>query len=222
MDPFSQQTTTKKKKTNLNPFAKALAEKEKHPFVGQKTQANKDDFPDTLAQSVANPNLGQDQISQDQLKAQQKEAEKKAEKKAKKERLRKKLHDQVNPVDQIDVFSAREQRVKEEIEQVRKELKALAVEISKFHKDVEVTLMTKVVNPGQEGTYYISFFQKLRTFIILLRQKIHSARTWARQMNAKKKKRHSKFGAGLDFKGNEAKATFDSMHHERYNAYSGG
>jgi len=52
-----------------------------------------------------------------------------------------------------------------------------------------------------------------------LRQHVRSARTWAKQMKAKKKKRGVR--QGLDFGNNEAKATHDMLHHERSNAYTG-
>ena len=41
----------------------------------------------------------------------------------------------------------------------------------KFHKEVEVAVMGDVVNPGQDSTYYVNFFQQLRAFILMLGQK---------------------------------------------------
>lgn len=144
--------------------------------------------------------------------------------KAKRERIRKQLHDQINPVDATKVYDARQKQVKEEIDKLRQELKALAIEVSQFNKEVEMTLMTEVgSHPGMEGKYYITFFQQLRSFIVLLREKVRSARTWANQFGAKKKKKRV-VGAGIVVEGSgheQTKSVFDMMHHERSNAYGG-
>lgn len=147
------------------------------------------------------------------------------EKQRNREILRRKLHDKVNPTSSESIFDAREKQVKKEIDQLRYELRMLAKDVADFEKDVELTLMTEVVKPGQSGTYYINFFQKLRAFIILLRQKIKSARTWANQMSAKKSKKKGKRGsAGIQVGGSKSEQTqavFDQMHHERSNAMGG-
>lgn len=104
------------------------------------------------------------------------------------ERKRLELHKKINPVDTKDIFNAREEATKKKIDQIRKDLKNLAKEIKKFHKEIDIVLMGRVTNPGLEGTGDENFFDKLRAFIILLTQKVRSARTWAQQANAKKKK----------------------------------
>ncbi|MGD9129713.1 MAG: DUF5660 domain-containing protein [Candidatus Woesebacteria bacterium] len=209
--------TSSKKKTKANPFAKALAEREKSAY-SQKQKSN-----DLLGETLAK---GGSSFLDNNFSPRQpdKYEEQEAEKKAKKEALRKKLHEKVNPVEQTEIYNARQKRVKDEINKLSDELKFLAQDVAKFNKEVELTLMTEVVDPGQDGQYYINFFQKLRAFIMFLRQKIRSARTWATQMHAKSKKKKKKKGRriGLDFAGNEAKAAHDALHHERYNAYSGG
>lgn len=204
----------------INQFARALAETEK-PFAQNKnlTPNQNSLFSQALSRSS-------DQFApndQNELIKQQEEAEKQR----KKEIQRKKLHDQVNPVDLVDVFSQREKQVKNEIDQIRKELKGLVQDIKKLHKEVDIAVMQEVVNPGQDGAYYINFYQQLRNFIILLRQRVKSANTWAKQMSAKsaKKKRRGKFSTGVDMSGKsfeQSTAVFDTMHHERSNAYAGG
>ena len=139
--------------------------------------------------------------------------------------LRKKLHDQVNPVDMHAVYDAREKQVKREIDQLRAELKLLSKEVGAFHKEIEVTLQSEVAHPGQTGKYYLTFFRELRHFIMLLRQKIHSARTWATQFHTKQSKKQKRSGAGLQIVGQaheQTKTVFDMMHHERSSTYSGG
>lgn len=195
-----------KKKTNINPLAQALAEKEQHY-----TQTPQNNFEQT--------NILKNQSIFDREQEQEK---------AKKEKLIRILHEQINPVDQTQIFDAKEKRVKEEINQIRQELKLLAKDVVKFHKEVEITLMTEIVKPGGEGQYYRSFFQRLRHFIMLLRQKIRSARTWAKQMQykANKKKQNRKISTGVDFSRadayGESKAVYETIHHERNQSYSGG
>jgi hypothetical protein len=133
--------------------------------------------------------------------------------------MREKLHKMVNPVEQTDIFNAREEQRKKQINEVRQELKKLAAEIAMFYKEIDVTLTQDVASTGISGAYHQNFFDKLRQVIMMLRQKIRSARTWAKQMKAKKNKRNVR--QGLDFSNNEAKATHDMLHHERSNAYTG-
>jgi len=208
----------------VNPFARALAETEKGLDSGQNNGPKDQNSLLSEALARAGGNLGDySSINDpDALRRQQEEAEKQRQK----EIQRKKLHDQINPVETTAIFDAKEKRVKEEIEKIRKELKALVNEVKALYKEVDIAVTQEVVNPGQDGTYYISFFQQLRAFIMFLRQKVHSARTWAQQMHAKgAKRKHKHFSAGIDVGGNnyeQGKSIFDTMHHERSMSYGGG
>jgi hypothetical protein len=205
----------------VNPFARALAETEKSGQEDTSKSMDRNPFSDALARTggdfggFPNPDSNYWQQQQKELARQQEQ-----------EALRKKLHDQVNPVDMTDVFNARRKKEKEDIKQLREELRHLAVELKKFHKEIEITLMTNVADPGTEGTYHRNFFQQLRAFIMLLRQKIRSARTWAHQMQSKaqkKKKRKGSAGLAIEGRGHEqTKTIFDMMHHERSSTYGGG
>lgn len=104
------------------------------------------------------------------------------------ERKRLELHKKINPVDEKELFNAREKATKKKIDDIRKQLKNLAREISKFHKEIDITLMGRVTNTGFDGIGDENFFDRLRAFIILLTQRVRSARTWAKQQNTKKKK----------------------------------
>lgn len=208
----------------VNPFARALQESEKSDLNQPKNALpNNSLFSQALARSQSGGSSKDFANTAPDWEKQQAEMLNKQ----KKEAARKKLHDQINPLDMVDVFNAQEERVKKEIDQVRYELKALASEVAHFHKDIDITLHQEVVNPGQEGIYYLNFFQQLRQFIVMLKQKIHSARTWARQMhakNTKKKQRKNKFGAGIDVVGNvheQGKSVHDMMHHENNMVYGG-
>lgn len=208
-----------------NPFARALADTEREHSLsgGQPPTDNTNLFRDALAKTGGN--FGDTLTSSpDALDAEKQQQEAAAQ--AKKERMRRELHRQINPVETTDVFNAREQQVKEEINKLRYDLKMLAQDVAKFDKQVELTLMTEITDPGQEGSYYLSFFQKLRTFIMFLRQKISSARTWATQMQTKKsKKKAGKGSVGMMIQGLSHEQTTtvqDMQHHERSAMYSGG
>jgi regulatory protein YycH of two-component signal transduction system YycFG len=148
------------------------------------------------------------------------------ERKQKREALKKKLHAEINPVDMKDVFDARKKKTQQDLESVRKELQALAVEIARFRKDVDIATFQQIVDPGQEGVYYTSFLQQLRNFIMLLRKKVQSARTWMQQSQAKQAKKKKKGGKkpGMEMGGakhEQSKTVFDTMHHERSSSYGG-
>ncbi|MEA2056867.1 MAG: DUF5660 family protein [Patescibacteria group bacterium] len=212
MNSFGSKATRSKQSSQSKnqSLARAMAETEKRR-VGQRVDQNfRTNKQSKLKETPLKPNQTA-KFQADQLK--QKEQE------FKKRQLRERLHKKVNPVEQTDIFNQRKENVKREIEQIRIELEKLSKEIAKFHKEVDITLQKRTPDPGMEGTYYKNFFEKLKAFIILLRQRVRSARTWVRQAQIKKKKR--KYRRGLDFGGNEAKASHDMLHHERYNAYSG-
>lgn len=212
-------TTTGKNSSvaSQNPFARALAEAEKLASQNgnQSNSASEPGFPGLDGLGGFNQ-FGGKKFDQASLLQEQQE-------KAKKERMRRQLHEQINPVDSTKLFDARQKQVKEEIDKLRYELKALSQEVRAFNKEIELTLMTEVgLHPGMEGKYYINFFQQLRAFIMLLRQKIRSARTWASAAGQKKKKKM--VGAGIVIDGaahEQTKSVYDMMHHERSNAYGG-
>lgn len=202
---------------SVNPFAAALAETEKHS-VRDPQPLNTNPFSDALSRTGGSlPPFDQQRM----LEQQQTEAREQQ----RKEMLRKRLHDQINPVETIDVFSARERKVKEEIEKLREELKLLIAEVKVFAREIDLETQKAVVDPGMQGKYHLNFFQQLRLFIMLLRKRIRSAGTWATQLNGKKKKRRSKTGPGLEMAGaghEKTSTVHDMMHNERSSMYSGG
>lgn len=202
----------------INPFARALAETEK-PLSDRPNSTSALHQNSLFSQALSR--AGENQFSQTDMEQQQKDAEKLRNKEIQRQRQ----HDLVNPVDMVGVFSRREKEVEREITQIRQQLLTIVPEVQSLEH--EIALFQDVVEPGLDGSYYLNFFHQFKSFILLFREKVRSARTWARQMNAKsaKKKRRSKFGAGIDITGNsyeQTTAVFDTMHHERSNAYAGG
>jgi hypothetical protein len=213
-----QTNTSRSSSASVNPFARALAEA-RGASHGSDNFANNPLNPHSSAagnNGALNEFGGADSFEQQQrMIDQQKELQKK-------EQLRQKLHRQINPVEQTDVFNAREAQVKKEIDNLRHELKLLVQEIKEFHTEIEIAVLSNVASPGQEGKYHLTFFQKLREFILLLRNQVHSARTWMTTFQSKKKKK-SRGGMLIENGGHqETKSVWDRMNNERSSLYSGG
>ena len=210
--------SSKKSQQASNPFARALAESEKGGYADNKQSQGADVFSEALAKTGGQMPA---ESSPDELKKQ----EDQLKKEKKKTELRKKLHDQVNPVDQSEVFSGYKERTKKELEEVRKELKKFASSVIKFYKEVDIQTTQVVTDQGIEGTGLKAKFAKLKAFIILLTQQVESARTWLHQQNSradKMKSRKVKGGMMMGKGKSQSKSVFDMMHHERSTAYSGG
>lgn len=189
----------------INPFAGSLLENEQKnaslPSNNHSKQTTNPFANALLNSSDTNYNTS----SPEQLHKQQEEALLQQRKEA----LRKKLHDRVNPVNTYELFSAKEEQSKEELNQVRKELELLIADIKGLNQDIEIVVAQDVVLPGLDGgSYYQNFFFQLRQFIMLLRQKVNSARSWAQQMQAKGKKKY-----GLNYK--KTKDVHSGMNNER-------
>lgn len=212
---------TKAPKAGINPFARALAETEQSAYSNRAIpqQEAKSPFSDALAKTGGNFTDLSNNISPDFLAQQQQELLKQKQREA----LRKRLHDKINPVDTTALFDAREREVKKQIDRLREDLKLLSKDISKFEKEVEMTLLSEVVDPGQQGTYFINFFHQLRSLIMLLRQKVKSASTWLKASKGKQKKKKGK-QPGMVIGGQDHEKTStvqDMMHHERSSSYGG-
>ncbi len=232
MDPFNSNSIKShqsQQQTKVNPFAKALAETEQRASASTGSSAGLNSLDNNLfspsvfsqanLDSLANSNKQNSWNNQqspvfDALQQQQELEHQQQE--LKHQQMRDKLHRMINPVEQTDIFSATEEKRKKEINEVREELKNLAQEIAQFYKEIDVTLTQDVVSPGQTGVYHQSFFAKLKEFIQMLRQRISSARTWARQAQIKQRKKRYLYG--LDFTNQEAKSVHDMLQHERSNA----
>jgi hypothetical protein len=158
--------------------------------------------PDNLYNPFANALLNSDQSlsKQQQFEARQQEQ---------KEILRRKLHDRVNPTSVYELFSSREQETKTELEKTRQELELLMSEFKEAAVEIDIALSNEIVAPGNDGgSYFRNFFHHLRQMIMLLRQRVSSARSWAKQGAIKSNKKK-----GLNFK--KTKDVQSSINNER-------
>lgn len=190
---------------SVNPFAGSLLENEQKANGSSQHSQNDESF-NPFANALLNNSKSADIDNDPNLLRRQQEEALLAQKK---EILRKKLHDKVNPVDSHELFSAREAKTKEELNQVRRELQLLITDIKDLSLEISIAVDQEVVQPGLDGgNYYQNFFHQLRQLIMLLRQKVSSARSWAVQMQNKNKKKR-----GLNYK--STKGVQDSLHNER-------
>lgn len=202
MNSFGQNNKQSKQQTGkMNPFASALVESEKKSSQSNEEKSeNNSQIADLLSKGNLTDFNNEEFLENEREEFLQKQ---------KKEALKKKLHDKVNPVDTHELFKAKEEQNKKELEQVRNELKLLIAEIKGLNQDIENAVTQDVSSPGTEdAAYYTNFFHQLRALIMLLRQKVKSARSWAQQMNAKGRKKK-----GLDM--STGKGVHSSMNSER-------
>lgn len=187
-------TQSNSKPVANNAFARALLESEKNGgdayASAPKSQGNN---PFAEALSKTGGQFSQDQSGEFDFAKQQ--AEMIAAQK--KEALRKKLHDQVNPVDTHEIFAAYAKKNLEELQAVRQELKLLVEEVRDLDREVDLAVTRDVVDPGIDATGFFNFFHKLREFIMLLREQVHSARSWMNQTAGKGKRGR---GTAFNFK----------------------
>ncbi len=195
----------------INPFARALAEAERATYSQQGTGS------DSVPSNSEASHQPTDNMYPD-LEKQQKESARMHQL----EQMRRRLLAEINPVNMQPIFDARQKQVEEQILALRSDLKGLNRDVAKFTKEVEVTLMTRIVKPGQTGSYFITFFGKLRSLILLLRQNIKSASTCLNISKGKAHKKGKQPGMVVAGQDHEQTSTIqDMMHHERSNNYAG-
>lgn len=195
----------------INPFARALAEAERERAT----------YPQGASDSVPSNSEAASQPA-DGMYPDVEKQQKESARLQRLEQMRRKLHAEINPIDMQPVFDARQKQVEEQILALRSDLKGLNRDVAKFTKEVEVTLMTRIVKPGQTGSYFITFFGKLRSLIMLLRQNIKSASTCLNISKGKAHKKGKQPGLVVAGQDHEQTSTIqDMMHHERSNNYAG-
>lgn len=99
-------------------------------------------------------------------------------------------HEQIRRQEKL-VFSRKEEQIKAQISAIQEELKKLIKEAVGLAQEVEVAVEQSIVNPG---IYHLTFFDKLRQLLILLRKKVHDSRTWMHQVNARSASRKGYWG----------------------------
>lgn len=88
--------------------------------------------------------------------------------------------------DRRAMLNADQLHVKQELEAVRTELKALSQTIKQFSLEVNKAIHDEPIEPG---IYHINFYQRLRSLLLLLKEQIDDSRTWLMVSTGRKKKK---------------------------------
>lgn len=106
------------------------------------------------------------------------------------------------------VFIRAEIEVKQQIQAIRQELKNLAVSIKGLNQEIEVAVAENVPTPG---VYHLNFFERLRSTIKALRERIEESTTWLAAFNRKTGRRYwnqfKKHGSSFSLHNERAVAT---------------
>jgi len=94
------------------------------------------------------------------------------------------------------VFSHKEESAKQEIEIIKEEIKTLVVQTGKLSS--ELVQAEKAVG-GQipdikSGTYYVSFFERIKRLVQLAKKKITESRTWLGEFSGRSKAKSHYWG----------------------------
>jgi hypothetical protein len=85
------------------------------------------------------------------------------------------------------IWRQEEEKVRLQIAAILEELKKLASATQNLAKETKVASEQAPVNPGE---YHISFFEKLRQTLILIRKRVESSATWLAAFNQRVKRRN--------------------------------
>jgi len=85
------------------------------------------------------------------------------------------------------IWRQEEEKVHLQIAAILEELKKLAAATKNLAKEVEIAAEQV---PAQPGSYHLSFFEKLRQTLILIRKRVENASTWLAAFNQRAKRRN--------------------------------
>ncbi len=78
-------------------------------------------------------------------------------------------------------------QLKQQIDAVRAELKALASSMNSLHQEINKAIAEAPVDPG---VYHANFFERLRSIMKILRQQIEDSRSWVALSSRRKKQKN--------------------------------
>jgi len=97
-------------------------------------------------------------------------------------------------VQQMDVYNARQIETERKIDQIIKELGALAKDLSRADEEAKAAqnaVITGIVEPGE---YHVTFLEKLLKIIVLLRKRVKESTTWLQMFQSRSKKKRGYWG----------------------------
>jgi hypothetical protein len=84
------------------------------------------------------------------------------------------------------VFMRQEQEAKASIQSILLEIRSLTKSTGEFVKEVETAALMMPSNPG---IYHKNFYERLRNFIVIMKQKVQESRHWLAMMNSRAQKK---------------------------------
>lgn len=89
------------------------------------------------------------------------------------------------------LFDRQAEETKAQIKAIQDELKALAKDMANLGTSMQQAIEEEIVSPG---AYHVSFFEKLRTFIVQLRKQVNESSNWLEASSARKAAKSSYWG----------------------------
>lgn len=89
------------------------------------------------------------------------------------------------------LFDRQAEETKAQIKAIQDELKALAKDMAGLGSSLQQAIEEEIVSPG---AYHVSFFEKLRTFIVQLRKQVSESANWLEASAARKAAKGSYWG----------------------------
>ena len=90
------------------------------------------------------------------------------------------------------IFKQEEQEIRVQIEAIRAELVKIVETTKELQKEIKVAAVQAPVNPG---VYHLTFLERLREFIILMRKNIAESKNWLAISNQKSSKKKGYYWA---------------------------
>lgn len=111
-------------------------------------------------------------------------------------RQQERLFAQRQQTTEILVYHRKEEAAQKEVELIKQEIKTLAVQTGKLSSELgEAEKAVSGRTPDiKTGTYYISFFERIRNLIKLAKKRITESRTWLQIFNSRAKAKCSYWG----------------------------
>lgn len=95
------------------------------------------------------------------------------------------MRPEVRSVAPRPVIKEDQQKLAQQIESVRQELKAIAASIQSLNAEIGKAVAEVPVNPG---VYHANFFERLKSILKILREQIDDSRSWLTMHTSRKKK----------------------------------
>lgn len=92
---------------------------------------------------------------------------------------------EARPAAMRPVMKEDQQKLAQQINAIRSELKAISASIQMLNKDINNAVMEVPVDPG---VYHVNFFERLRSVLQVLREQIDDSRSWLTLHSSRKKK----------------------------------